>query len=79
MAERSDFMKEALINLIKVKSLVTLFLTGLLVYTVIAGIVDGKYFETVFTTVIAFYFGTQYQKAQGTIEQPVEPSESEEQ
>lgn len=72
-------MKEALINLLKVKSLVTLATTALLVYAVIAGIVDGKYFETVFTTVIAFYFGTQYQKAQGTTEQPVEPKESEEQ
>ena len=79
MAERSDFMKEALINLLKVKSLVTLATTALLVYAVIAGIVDGKYFETVFTTIIAFYFGTQYQKAQGASEQPVEPKESEEQ
>ena len=72
-------MKEALINLLKVKSLVTLATTALLVYAVIAGIVDGKYFETVFTTIIAFYFGTQYQKAQGASEQPVEPKESEEQ
>lgn len=72
-------MKEALINLVKVKSIVTLILTGLLVFAVVNGIVDGKYFETVFTTVIAFYFGTQYQKAQGASEQPVEPSESEEQ
>ena len=71
-------MKEALINLLKVKSLVTLATTALLVYAVIAGIVDGKYFETVFTTIIAFYFGTQYQKAQGASEQPVEPKESEE-
>lgn len=72
-------MKDALINLLKVKSLVTLATTALLVYAVIAGIVDGKYFETVFTTIIAFYFGTQYQKAQGAEPQPVETKESEEQ
>ena len=72
-------MKDALINLIKVKSLITLMATALLVYTVVTGIVDGKYFETVYTTIIAFYFGTQYQKAQGAANQPAEPSESEEQ
>ena len=70
-------MKDALINLLNVKSIVTLATTGLLVYAVIAGIVDGKYFETVFTTIIAFYFGTQYQKAQNAVNPPEEESEEE--
>jgi hypothetical protein len=56
-------MKEAILNLLKVKSLVTLALTGVMIYGVVKGVVDGKYFETVYTTIIAFYFGTQYQKA----------------
>ena len=57
-------MKETLQNLGKLKSIVTLILTGLLVYAVVVGKVEGQYFQTVYTTVIAFYFGTQYQKGQ---------------
>lgn len=70
-------MKEAILNLLKVKSLVTLACTGLLIYAVIKGIVDGKYFETVYTTVIAFYFGTQYQKAHQDGGVEIKPKEEE--
>ena len=55
-------MKESLYNLLKVKSIITLVLLGLVVYATVKGIIEGKYLENIFTTVIAFYFGTQYQK-----------------
>jgi hypothetical protein len=58
-------MKEKLAKLIDVKSLVTLVLTGVFAYLAIAGGgIPGDYM-TVFTVVIAFYFGTQTQKAAG--------------
>lgn len=55
-------MKEIIANLLKVKSIITLVLLGLVVYCVVNGIVEGKFVETIFTTVIGFYFGTQFQK-----------------
>ncbi len=57
-------MKEIITNLLKVKSIITLVLLGLVVYSVVNGIIQGQFVETIFTTVIGFYFGTQYQKAQ---------------
>lgn len=59
-------MKDIVSNLLKVKSIITLVLLGLLVYAVIAGIIEGKFLETVITMVFSFYFGTQYQKGQQT-------------
>lgn len=55
-------MKEKLAALFKVKSLVTLMLTGVFCYLAWSGAVSGEQFMTVFTTVIAFYFGTQAKK-----------------
>lgn len=49
-------------NLFTVKSLVTLALTGLFVYLSARGHVSAEQFMTVFTVVIAFYFGTQTEK-----------------
>ena len=59
-------MKESIINLLKVKSLVTVILTLVFSYLSIAGVIDGDKFMTIFSVVIAFYFGTQYEKAQTT-------------
>ena len=42
-------------NLLTVKSIVTLVLS-------VTGQVSGEQFLTIFSIVIAFYFGTQYQK-----------------
>lgn len=52
-------VKRRLGNLLSVKSLVTITLT--VVFTVLAlrGDISGTEFLTIFTTVIAFYFGTQ--------------------
>ena len=48
-----------LTNLLKIKSLVTLALTAAFVYLCIIGQISADQFLTIFTVVIAFYFGTQ--------------------
>ena len=45
-------------NLLTVKSIVTLVLA----YLSVTGQVSGEQFLTIFSIVVAFYFGTQYQK-----------------
>ncbi|MDE6521104.1 MAG: hypothetical protein K2K91_11750 [Ruminococcus sp.] len=55
-------MRRKLEKLIDVKSLVTLALTLTFVILSINGKISSDQFLTVFTTVIAFYFGVQYQK-----------------
>ncbi|MDE5620903.1 MAG: hypothetical protein K2I80_10410 [Ruminococcus sp.] len=55
-------MKEKMTKLIDVKSLVTLFLTAVFGIQTLKGQVSTEQFQTIFTTVIAFYFGTQYAK-----------------
>ena len=55
-------MWQALTNLIKVKTLVTLALTGVFAYLSIIGKIDAQQFMTVFSVVTAFYFGTQNEK-----------------
>ena len=54
-----ETLKKRLGNLLTVKSIVTIVLT--VVFTVLAlrGRISGTEFLTIFTTVIAFYFGTQ--------------------
>lgn len=49
-------------KLIDVKSIVTLILTLLFFILACFQVIDGKSVMTIYTTVIAFYFGTQYQK-----------------
>lgn len=58
--------EDALVNLLKVKSIVTVLLTAAFVYLSITGVISGEQFLTIFSVVIAFYFGTQYQKGQQT-------------
>ncbi|MDE6666620.1 MAG: hypothetical protein K2K14_10635 [Ruminococcus sp.] len=55
-------MKEKLTKLIDVKSIVTLFLTLIFGIQTLKGRVSSDQFLTIFTTIIAFYFGTQYEK-----------------
>ena len=55
-------MKTRLEKLLTVKSIVTIVLTVVFAYLSVVGVVKSEQFLTVFTTVIAFYFGTQYEK-----------------
>lgn len=54
-------------NLLSVKSLVTLTLTGVFAYMAVAGKISQD-FMTVYAVVIAFYFGTQSQKVQDSLD-----------
>lgn len=54
-------------NLLCVKSLVTLVLTGVFAYMAVTETISQD-FMTVYAVVIAFYFGTQSQKVQDTME-----------
>jgi galactitol-specific phosphotransferase system IIC component len=55
-------MKNRLDKLLSIKSLVTLAMTGIFCVLALRGNLSGRDFLTVFTTVIAFYFGTQTAK-----------------
>ncbi len=55
-------MKEKISKLINVKSIVTLILTAVFAVLSIKSDITPEQFITIFTTVIAFYFGTQHQK-----------------
>lgn len=55
-------MKERLDKLLTVKSIVTIVLTLVFAYLTITGGVSADQFLTVFTVVIAFYFGVQAEK-----------------
>ena len=59
-------MKETIVRrLLSVKSIVTLVLTAVFAWLAVQGTV-GQDFMTVYTVVIAFYFGTQSQKTNNT-------------
>ena len=64
-------MKEKIIkrlsNLLSVKSIVTLVLTGVFAYMAVTEQISQD-FMTVYAVVIAFYFGTQSQKVQDAVE-----------
>lgn len=66
----SKTISERLGNLLSVKSLVTLTLTGVFAYMAVAQAITQD-FMTVYAVVIAFYFGTQAQSAQGAAEGPL--------
>lgn len=53
---------ERIAKLIDVKSITTLELVGAFVFLSVTGEINSEQFLTIFTTVIAFYFGTQATK-----------------
>lgn len=55
-------MKERLNKLLTVKSIVTLLLTLVFCYLSIIKVIPYDTFMTVFSVIIAFYFGTQHEK-----------------
>lgn len=58
-------MLKKLAKLLDVKSLVTLALTAVFCVLALIDRVSADQFLTIFTVVISFYFGTQYQKLKG--------------
>lgn len=57
-----ELLRQRAANLLTVKSMVTLILTAVFAGLSGAGQVSTEQFLTVFTVVIAFYFGTQAEK-----------------
>jgi len=55
-------IKERIAKLIDVKSLVTIILTAVFGYLSVSGNIAPEQFLTIYTVVVGFYFGTQYQK-----------------
>lgn len=55
-------MKERLMKLLTVKSIVTILLTFVFCYLSIIRVIPYDAFMTVFSVIIAFYFGTQHEK-----------------
>ena len=55
-------MKERLIKLVDVKSIMTLLLTLVFCILALCGVVTGAEFQTIFTVIVGFYFGTQASK-----------------
>lgn len=55
-------VKERFAKLIDVKSVVTIILTLVFAYLAIVKVIDAAQYLSVFTVVVAFYFGTQYNK-----------------
>lgn len=55
-------MKDRIAKLIDVKSIVTLVLTVVFAALSVSGRLSAEQFLTIFTTVVAFYFGTQTRK-----------------
>ena len=61
-------MKEQFTKLIDVKSIITITLLIVFCYLSIIKEIAGDQFLMIFTTIIAFYFGTQTEKTKQTIE-----------
>ena len=57
-----ELLKKRLANLLCVKSIVTVVLTLVFAYMAVIGYVSADQFLTIFSMVIAFYFGVQSEK-----------------
>ena len=55
-------MQNRIANLLTVTSIVTIVLAAVFSVLALRGTISGTEFLTIFTTVIAFYFGTQTEK-----------------
>ena len=63
-----EIMRKRLANLLSVKSIVTIILTGVFAFMAVTGKISQD-FMTIYAVVIAFYFGTQSQKVQDVVDQ----------
>lgn len=64
-----DNIKKRLGNLLSVKSLVTLVLTGVFAYMAVVGKISQDFMTIYAAVIIAFYFGTQSQKLQDAVDE----------
>ena len=62
-----ELIKKRCANLLSVKSLVTLTLTVVFAYMAVTGQISQD-FMTIYSVIIAFYFGTQSQKVQDAVD-----------
>lgn len=62
-----NMIQKRLSNLLSVKSIVTLVLTAVFSHMAVTNQITQD-FMTIYAVIIAFYFGTQSQKAQDAIE-----------
>ena len=62
-----ELIHKRLANLMSVKSIVTLVLTGVFAYMAVTDNISQD-FMTIYAVIIAFYFGTQSQKTQDVID-----------
>lgn len=62
----NELLNKRIANLLSVKSLVTIALTGVFAYMAITGNISQD-FMTIYAVIIAFYFGTQSQKVQDAV------------
>lgn len=60
-------MKERIMKLLAVKSIVTIILTAVFAYMSITGVIGSDQFITIFTVVVSFYFGTQAEKVAAAV------------
>ena len=67
-------MKDKIAKLIDVKSIVTIALTVVFCVLAIRRDVSVEHFLTVYTVIIAFYFGVQYEKHRNKVDED-EPKE----
>lgn len=63
----NDKIFKRLANLVSVKSIVTIVLTGVFAYMAVVGAISQD-FMTIYAVIIAFYFGTQSQKLQEAVD-----------
>jgi hypothetical protein len=57
-------MKEKFAKLLSVKSIVTIVLTGVFSALALTHYITPDQTLTIYTTIIAFYFGTQHEKSE---------------
>ena len=60
----SEEQKITVQNLLTVKSIVTIIMTVVFSVLSVSDRISGEQFLNIFSVVIAFYFGTQYQKSE---------------
>lgn len=64
----NNLLHKRLASLLCVKSIVTLVMAAVFAFSVLTDRISGKDFLTVFSVIIAFYFGTQSERLNGMLE-----------